>query len=737
MADFGDLYCRVGSELTRNRLLIACSIVLAFCSFAIQHAASRPIAIDNAVSDFSTVPSLFEVLDEPRKLGAINNFRVNIRLLRAKIADQEHHIFARGELHGGAELKQLKVKATYSCQMSLRPSGSAERAGFRASCHDSFVEQSPAPTANRIINAVRKQFLANLQGVTGDSAGLVAGLAIGDTSQLSSQLITNMKTVSLTHLTAVSGANCAIVLAMVYVLIKRLGGGRWSRLLIGLLTLVCYVALVGPQPSVLRAAVMAGAVLAAISLGRRSSAISGLSLAIIILLIADPWLATDYGFALSVAATAGLLLLTQPLALKLQSRIPKWLAISLSVVIAAQIFCLPILLQLQSGLATYSLPANLLAEPLVAPITVLGILALITAIPSPAMSGVLSYLASLGAELIVKIASWLSSLPSEQIPWPVGIAGSAAALCVVAAVLLWLKAKSDRFRNLGILVLAVILAISVGSISFLQIRSASWPLDNWQVVACDVGQGDAMVIRSNGLIAVIDVGREDKSVDECLSRLGVVKIDLLVLTHFDMDHVGGIRGALEGRSVKRVMLSPFKDERWGATGTNLYLQTTGAQTVFAETGMSGAFGSFSWRVLSPNHLAQGSEDSNDASVVILWSAPEYNLLTMADVGEKGQMRMVSQSSWWKTPMIHEVPLVLKVAHHGSGDQYYELLEALKPDVSLISVGKKNSYGHPTERVMGLLQKTGSTLVRTDELGSIALSVGDSGIIFSNSPRLTG
>jgi competence protein ComEC len=153
--------------------------------------------------------------------------------------------------------------------------------------------------------------------------------------------------------------------------------------------------------------------------------------------------------------------------------------------------------------------------------------------------------------------------------------------------------------------------------------------------------------------------------------------------------------------------------------------------------MSGAFGSFSWRVLSPNHLAQGSEDSNDASVVILWSAPEYNLLTMADVGEKGQMRMVSQSSWWKTPMIHEVPLVLKVAHHGSGDQYYELLEALKPDVSLISVGKKNSYGHPTERVMGLLQKTGSTLVRTDELGSIALSVGDSGIIFSNSPRLTG
>jgi competence protein ComEC len=737
LAGFGGLNWRVGPELTRNRLLVACSLLLAFCSFSIQYAAARPIAIDNAVSDYSTVPSLFEVLDEPRKFGATNNFRVNIRLLKAEISAQEHHVFARGELRGGIELKKLEPKAKYSCLLSLLPSSSAERAGFHSNCQDRSVEQTPAPIANQVVRTVRNKFLANLKGVTGDSAGLVAGLAIGDTSQISSQLIANMKTVSLTHLTAVSGANCAIVLALVYVLIKRLGGGKWARLLIGLITLVCYVALVGPQPSVLRAAVMAGAVLTAISLGRRSSAISALSLAIIILLIADPWLATDYGFALSVAATAGLLLLTQPLALKLHSRLPKWLAVSLSVAIAAQIFCLPILLQLQSGLSTYSLPANLLAEPLVAPITVLGILALITAIPFPVISGGLSYLASLGAELIVRIASWLSSLPSELIPWPVGFDGAAAALCVVAAFLLWLKAKSDRVRNLGILVLAIILAISIGSLSFLQIRSAAWPLDDWQVVACDVGQGDAIVIRSNELIAVIDVGREDKLVDECLSRLGVVKIDLLVLTHFDMDHVGGIRGALEGRSVKRVMLSPFKDDRWGATGTNLYLQTTGAQTTFAEKGMSGTFGSFSWSVLSPNRLAQGAEDSNDASVVMLWSAPEYNLLTMADIGEKGQMRMVSQSSWWKTPKIHEVPLILKVAHHGSGDQYFELLEALKPDLSLISVGKENSYGHPTARVMVQLQKSGSALARTDELGSIALSVGDSGIILSNSPRLTG
>lgn len=737
MDRFSRVYQRPGAQLTKNRLLIACSLLLAFCSFAIQHAQARPSLIKNAAADFLTIPAEFEVLDEPRKFGTTTNFRLNIRIVMVEVSNVKQSVLSRGELRGSAELKKLNVGARYSCRLNFRPSSVAERSGFLSSCQNSAKMILPAKSKNLVINKMRKEFLENINGITKDSTGLVAGLAIGDTSQISDELLANMKAVSLTHLTAVSGANCAIVLALVYLLVKKLGGGRWSRLLFGLTTLFCYVALVGSQPSVLRAAVMAGTVLVAISLGRQSAAISALALSIIILLISDPWLATDFGFALSVAATAGLLILTQPLATKLRTRLPAWLAISLAVAISAQVFCLPVLLQLQPGLSTYSLPANLLAEPLVAPVTVLGILALITAVPIPFLSSQISFVASFGAQIIIMISSWLASLPNETISWPIGVAGALAALGLIAASVLWLRAKSLPLNNLGILALSLILATSVGSMSFHQIRSSSWPMADWQVVACDVGQGDAMVIRSKGLIAVIDTGRQDKPVDECLSRLSIHKIDLLVLTHFDLDHVGGIRGVARGRQIERVMISPFKDERWGAIGTNLFLKTTGAEITSAESGMTGTFGNFSWQVLSPGRFAKGTEDSNDASVVMLWSSAEYNLLTMADIGERGQMRMVSGSAWWKMPSIHEVPLILKVSHHGSGDQYFELLEALNPDLSLISVGSGNSYGHPTQRLISELKKAGSTLARTDELGSIAISVGASGIIISNSPRLTG
>jgi competence protein ComEC len=204
-----------------------------------------------------------------------------------------------------------------------------------------------------------------------------------------------------------------------------------------------------------------------------------------------------------------------------------------------------------------------------------------------------------------------------------------------------------------------------------------------------------------------------------------------------MDHVGGIQGALRGRKVETVLISPFKDERWGATGTNLYLQKTGAKIMFAERGVSGTLGDIDWQVLSPNHEAQGAEDSNDASIVMLWSARYFNLVTMADIGERGQMRMVADSKWWQLNTIRELPMVLKVSHHGSADQYPELIEQLDPELSLISVGASNSYGHPTNRTLGTLKKSGSQVLRTDQLGSIALSAGESGLIIANSPRLTG
>lgn len=728
-ADYGCVWF----VMKRTVLLLASSLALAVCSFAMQYSASRPAVLVAAVNNFQKVQAEFRVLDEPVKFLKSGEYSVSVMILSAQVQGRVVQLSAKGKLRG-AELRSFKKGSRYRCLLSLSPTPAGERAGFKARCKSTPALLQVADPPNQVVSALRSKFIQNLRGVDEVSAGLVAGLAIGDVSKISQQTTDDMKAVSLTHLTAVSGANCAIVLAMFYLIVQRLGGSRWWRLGVGLGALVAYVWLVGAQPSVLRAAVMAGSVLVGISIGRSTAAMSALGLSVIFLLIADPWLAVDFGFALSVAATAGLLVLTQPITKRLQQYFPNWLAIAIGVSLAAQILCLPILLQLQQGLATYSLPANILAEPLVAPVTVLGILACALAWVFPPAAWALTYLASEATWVIARIANHFAGLDNVKLSWPEGLAGTAAAIAVVLGFLLWLKAEPTKLRNLGISTLSIIAAVCFGSLSFSLIKSADWPLTDWQVVACDVGQGDSLVIRSQNQIAVIDVGRENRPVDDCLRKLEVKHIDLLVLTHFDMDHIGGLAGALRDRTVGLALVSPFKDERWGATGTNLKLAGAGVRVIGVEKSMTGKLGKFDWLVLNPNRNAEGSEDSNDASIAMLWQSTAFNILTLADLGEKGQMRMADSSKWWAKSPIHDKPLILKVSHHGSADQFGELIEALDPDLSLISVGENNSYGHPTLRTIKLLASTGSVIQRTDERGSIAVASREGGLVLSNAPR---
>ena len=720
--------------MKRTILLLVSALALGLFSFGLQNSTARPKALNSAVQNFQKVEVTFEVLDQPKKFARSNDYSSSIKVVSAVLTDEIVGVAARGLLRGDSKLKSLQRGAKYGCLMSLTPTALGERAGFKGRCNNAPVLIAPAAQQNFIVSQLRSAFMENLRGIDANSAGLVAGLAIGDVSELDQNLIDDMKLVSLSHLTAVSGANCAIVLGMFYLLVRKLGGGRWWRLGFGLAALIGYVQLVGAQPSVLRAAVMAAGVLIGISLGRKTAPASALALSVIILLIADPWLATDFGFALSVAATFGLLMLTQPITLRLERFMPTWLAIAVGVSLSAQILCLPILLQLQSGLSTYALPANVLAEPLVAPVTILGIVACLVAWAFPPAAWCLTYLASEATWVIAKIAHHFANQQNVTLGWPTGIAGALIASCIVLGILLWLRAQPNSLRNLGLSGLAVIAAASVGSIGFNLVRSANWPLADWQVVACDVGQGDALVVRSRDQVAVIDVGRENRPVDECLRKLNVTRIDLLVLTHFDMDHIGGLSGALADRTVGVALVSPFKDERWGATGTNILLSRAGVRVIGVEKGMSGTLGDFAWQVLNPNRAAAGAEDSNDASVAMLWQTSQFNLLTMADTGEKAQMRISAQGNWWQDPALQTRPMVLKVSHHGSADQFGELIEQLQPDLSLISVGRRNSYGHPTLRTLKLLQATGSKIERTDELGSIAVAFRDGGLVTANSPH---
>lgn len=566
-------------------------------------------------------------------------------------------------------------------------------------------------------SSLRSAFMKSLSGTSIESVALVAGLAIGDTSLLPDDLSESMKELSLTHLTAVSGANCAIILGLVFFLLGFVGVRRWQRVAISIASMFGYVQLVGPQPSVMRAATMTAVIVILTASGRSIKPLAALAHASSLLLLWNPFMAFSMGFALSVAATGGILIVTPWLYSKLKGRLGRPLAAMVSVSLAAQIWCAPILLQLQGGIPTYSLLANVLVEPAVTPVTVLGIVACLLSVVFAPVGSWISWLASIPAQYVVVIAEVLSEFPVSMLWWPSGLMG--VTLLVAVAVAVTLFALNQKKRIAAALLVVTMLFVT-GSGGAVVAKSASWPNPDWQVVNCDVGQGDALVIRSLGLVAVVDVGREPEPIDDCLNKLSVKSIDLLVLTHFDADHIGGLEGALEGRSVNTALLADFKDDRAQAEITERQVTDISDQVVRAHAGMQGVLGVFNWLVMQPEANGFGSEDSNDASIAMRWESDEFVLFTMADLGERGQMRLADLHPDWIS-VDSSKPVILKVSHHGSADQFPELTEYWRPTVALISCGADNGYGHPTSRTLHTLNSVDSKVFRTDLDGAISIA----------------
>jgi competence protein ComEC len=640
----------------------------------------------------------------------------------------ENQVEGRGYfIYDGVELAR---GVTVSFEGKFEPAGRNSRDAFLVKPITAIEIVAAPENTQGILNDLRASYVESLSGLTPDSKTLVAGLAIGEISALSPELEEQMRIVSLTHLVAVSGSNCAIVVGMVYLIAVSLRFGRTGRTVISLAALGLYVLLIGPDPSVLRAGVMAASVIVMIALGRRAWALNALAIAAIILLVADPWLAVEFGFGLSVLATAGILLLAPAMSEKLARRMPLPLALGLSVTLAAQLFCLPLLMQLQPGLPTYSVIANLLAGPMVAPVTVLGMIALALTPVAPPLVSIVSWVASLGTWVIEAVAIFFSGLPVAYFPWATGWPATVLSVLLIFAVSAWLRSDSVRIKQLGIGALVVVAVATISVPAASEILPKSWPLRDWSLVACDVGQGDAFVIQSDGRTAVIDVGSDDDLINRCLAELNISRIDLLVLSHFDFDHVGGIRGAIDNRSVSTAIVSGFPDDRPATKQALDLLATRKARLITAEPTISGKLGEFAWRILAPSKEATEAKDSNDASVVMIFSSSDYDLLLLGDLGEAGQQRI--KNSAMGILSRSDKPLILKVSHHGSNDQSTELHESLRPELAVISVGEQNGYGHPGKELLDQLARSGSRVLRTDQHGSLAISVAGGAISWSGS-----
>ena len=562
------------------------------------------------------------------------------------------------------------------------------------------------PALQRVAERVRAGLRAASDRLPADERAVLPGMVTGDTSRLDADLADEFKTAGLSHLLVVSGENLAIVAGAVLALARLAGLGRRGAAAVAVPAILGFVLVARPEPSVLRAAVMALIGLLALASGRPRAGIPALAAAVLVLVLADPELARSYGFVLSVLATAGLLLIAPWLAERLRRRLPRRPAEVLAIAIAAELACGPVIVMLSGEVSLVAIPANLLAEPAVVPATLLGALAACLSLPALPVARVVAVPAGLAVRWIVGVARVAASVPYGSLPWWPGLGGGL--LLVAAALVLLVVVRQRVLRRVGG-------AILVGAaVAFFVVRTVGggWPAQGWAFVACDVGQGDGLVL-STGVAhqaVVVDTGPDPQVMDRCLTGLGVRAVPLLVLTHPHADHIGGVPGVRHGRNVGAVLPSPLS-----AGEENRFLAGLGIHP--AAPGQGWQVGDLRLDVLgpaTPGPLVSTRDPGtvvNNASVVLVARWPGLSALLPGDVETEAQELLAS-----RVPAVD----VLKVPHHGSARQDPAFLAATHARVAITSVGLHNDYGHPAPSTLAMLTRLGMRVYRTDHDGDVAV-----------------
>lgn len=731
-----------------QRRLFAVLVLLATTAVTatqLRHDAVRGSPVHALAERQVTVEVVATVVSDPRVVATRGGPRAVVRLRVREVSARRHRLEVGGTvvLIGDPVWTGVALGERVRTVGRLAPADDPDTVALLTDvgAPDRLARASPWWRASGALRASIREAVAHRPP---EQAGLVPALVDGDDAGLPPDLQEDFRTTGLTHLTAVSGTNLTLVVGALLLLARAARVRGRGLVVVGLLGIAGFVLLARTEPSVLRAAVMGGVGLFAFGPDGRRRGLRALGVAVTVLVLVQPGLALAPGFALSVLATGGIVLLGLPLAAALGRWLPRGLAEAIAVPTAAQLACTPVIAVLSGQVSLVAVVANLLAGPLVAPATVLGLVGGLVGLLWPAGGRLAGTAAGWCVAGLVEIAERGAALPGAAIGWGTGpvAVGLLVALCLALALALPVLVRRPLLGvGLAVLLLLVVLGVPGRFWS----RAGPWPPPGWVLVACDVGQGDALVLNAGPRAAVVvDTGPEPDAVDDCLDRLGVDQVPLVVLTHFHADHVGGLSGVLHGRQVGTVETTSVRDPPDGAELVDRTAREAGVTVTVAPFGAARRVGAATLQVLHPVPAApagppaltdpsptsptsgdggdgsDGSDGSagsaaNDASVVLLVEVAGVRILLTGDLEPAGQAELAHR--------IGDRDLdidVLKVPHHGSSHQDRDWLTALRPEVAVVSVGADNGYGHPAPAVVEALQRAGAEVRRTDREGDLAV-----------------
>lgn len=604
----------------------------------------------------------------------------------------------------------LEYGASYQVSARLTPSTFPDTAAVLVAQSRPVRVRGPSVVDSLAVQ-VRDAVQAASSGQT-DAAGLVPALVDGDERALPSGVRADFRTAGLSHLLAVSGTNFVLLGSAWLALVRRCGVRGRGLVVAGMMGIIALTVVARAEPSVVRAAVMGGVALIGLSNGQRGQAGRALGACVCLVMLFQPTLASSPGFALSVLATAGILLWATCWRDTLAQWMPRVLAEGIAVSLAAYLACLPVIVALSGQVSLVAVPANLAAGVVVAPATVLGFL-----------GGAVGLVLPLAGRVIAAPATWCAS-------WIVGVAHHAARVRQPE-----LATGSGTAAMVGLVVVCLLLAGSLGWVlqrplwavpllsaslvpSLVPLPAGSWPPPGWIAAACDVGQGDGLLVRlAEHRAMVIDAGPDPNAMRLCLKDMRIRQVPIVVLTHFHADHVNGLEGVLDTAQVGAIEVTDFAQPQPRAAFVHKAADAAQVPIRTAVTGEQTTDGEVTWQVLAPLEPPSTESDSppNDASVVLLVRVRGVRILFMGDE-ETGSQTVLDRTY---PEMSADV---LKVAHHGSAKQDFDLISRIGARHAIISAGRGNQYGLPKASTLMALEQAGMQVHRTDRDGALAVVV---------------
>lgn len=541
-----------------------------------------------------------------------------------------------------------------------------------------------------------------------DTAGFAKALLLGDTSDLTYSQDTALKISGIRHVAAVSGLHVSILFGLVYLLLRS---RRWLVFLVSLPLLLFFAAVTGFSPSVTRACLMCGLMAFGGAVREEYDSLTSLAFAVLCMLFMNPFVLLSVSFQLSVASVSGILLFTPPIAQWLKQRFQKksgkgfalsaWFTGSVSVSLGAMVFSTPLSAFYFGTVSLIGVLTNLLTLWIVAFLFVgIGAVCVLGG-GAPLICQGLGWLLAWPIRYVLFTAELLSKVPFAAVYTESGFITAWLAGCYALLLLFLVFRRGGRACfALGFLTLLLAVAASV----------MVPKMDSLRLEVLDVGEGQSILLRTGGKNLLIDCGGsgEEKTADKIAQTLlsqGILELDGLVLTHYDADHVNALWNLMSRIPIARFYLPQLPgSEAWISK-----LELPGNELALIAQEAALPLGRGTLTFLEPG---TGKND-NENSMCILFESEECVILITGDRSRTGELELLER---YTLPRVD----ILIAGHHGS--KYatsQELLDAVKPEIVVISVGS-NNYGHPAQETLERLEEYNCTVYRTDLQGSVLL-----------------